>query len=130
MYNFFKFRYKNFRAKDYASHRTLLAFEGDTCVYGLNFSNPNEAQDFKYHLDKRYEQEQRSGSEFFLYARNEMQVKKVCKNFLLQTIICYTIIVSFKWSSVRMEKSCHILYRVSQKSEIFVNFGPETSFLK
>uniref|UniRef100_A0A914CBA7 WASp n=1 Tax=Acrobeloides nanus TaxID=290746 RepID=A0A914CBA7_9BILA len=54
--------YKNFRAKEYASHRTLLAFEGDTCVYGLNFSNPNEAQDFKYHLDKRYEQEQRSGS--------------------------------------------------------------------
>lgn len=52
-------RYKNFRATA-TNCPNLLTFEGDDCVFGLNFSNLDEADNFKYHLNKRYEQEQKS----------------------------------------------------------------------
>ncbi|KHN83581.1 Wiskott-Aldrich syndrome protein [Toxocara canis] len=53
--------YKNFRASSAPTCPNLLTFEGDECVFGLNFSSREEAVNFKHHLDKRYEQEQRSG---------------------------------------------------------------------
>lgn len=52
--------YKNFRVSSAPTCPNLLSFEGDECVYGVNFSSREEAINFKHHLDKRYEQEQRS----------------------------------------------------------------------
>ncbi|TKR60706.1 hypothetical protein L596_027910 [Steinernema carpocapsae] len=52
--------YKNFRVKTNSIHQELLTFEGDYCMYGLNFSSRDEAVNFKVHLDKRYEQEQKT----------------------------------------------------------------------
>ncbi len=56
---FFAFcRYKGFRVKKPCEE--LLTFEGDNDVFGLNFSSRDEATGFRHHLDKRYEQEQRT----------------------------------------------------------------------
>ncbi|VDN27975.1 unnamed protein product [Gongylonema pulchrum] len=52
--------YKNFHASQPAECPNLLTFEGDECMFGLNFSSHEEAYNFKYHLDKRYEQEKKS----------------------------------------------------------------------
>uniref|UniRef100_A0A0N5AQC3 WH1 domain-containing protein n=1 Tax=Syphacia muris TaxID=451379 RepID=A0A0N5AQC3_9BILA len=52
-------RYKNFQG--FATIcPNLLYFEGDDCVYGLNFSSRDEAENFKTHLDRRYQQEQKT----------------------------------------------------------------------
>ncbi|VDK55593.1 unnamed protein product [Anisakis simplex] len=53
--------YKNFRVSSTATCPNLLTFEGDECMYGLNFSDREEAINFKAHLDKRFEQEQKTG---------------------------------------------------------------------
>uniref|UniRef100_A0A915PHV9 WH1 domain-containing protein n=1 Tax=Setaria digitata TaxID=48799 RepID=A0A915PHV9_9BILA len=52
--------YKNFHALQPSGCPNLLTFEGDDCVFGLNFSSKEEAYSFKSHLDKRYEQEKKS----------------------------------------------------------------------
>ncbi|CAG9539147.1 unnamed protein product [Cercopithifilaria johnstoni] len=52
--------YKNFHASQPLGCPHLLTFEGDECVFGLNFSSKEEAYSFKSHLDKRYEQEKKS----------------------------------------------------------------------
>uniref|UniRef100_A0A8R1XZS7 WH1 domain-containing protein n=1 Tax=Onchocerca volvulus TaxID=6282 RepID=A0A8R1XZS7_ONCVO len=52
--------YKNFHASQPLGCPNLLTFEGDECVFGLNFSSKEEAYSFKSHLDKRYEQEKKS----------------------------------------------------------------------
>lgn len=51
--------YRNFQAFATACPN-LLFFEGDDCVFGLNFSDAREAENFKIHLDKRYQQEQKT----------------------------------------------------------------------
>uniref|UniRef100_A0A0M3HR10 WH1 domain-containing protein n=1 Tax=Ascaris lumbricoides TaxID=6252 RepID=A0A0M3HR10_ASCLU len=58
--------YKNFRVSSAPTCPNLLSFEGDECVYGVNFSSREEAINFKHHLDKRYEQEQRSRKQFLI----------------------------------------------------------------
>ncbi|KAI6206745.1 hypothetical protein M3Y94_00947600 [Aphelenchoides besseyi] len=52
--------YKGFRAKSYSHCRKLLSFEADKCVYGLNFSDDEEAVNLKRHLEKRYEEESKN----------------------------------------------------------------------
>ncbi|VDN07697.1 unnamed protein product [Thelazia callipaeda] len=52
--------YKNFHALQPVGCPNLLTFEGDECIFGLNFSSKEEANSFKSHLDKRYEQEKKS----------------------------------------------------------------------
>ncbi|OZC10492.1 WH1 domain protein [Onchocerca flexuosa] len=58
--------YKNFHASQPLGCPHLLTFEGDECVFGLNFSSKEEAYSFKCHLDKRYEQEKKSPVTFIL----------------------------------------------------------------
>uniref|UniRef100_A0A914W830 WH1 domain-containing protein n=1 Tax=Plectus sambesii TaxID=2011161 RepID=A0A914W830_9BILA len=50
--------YINFRVYDATAE--LLTFEGDDCVFGLNFCSREEARNFKYHIDKRNETEQKA----------------------------------------------------------------------
>lgn len=52
--------YKNFRAFPTVCPN-LLYFEGDECVFGLNFSSREECENFKTHLDRRYQQELKTG---------------------------------------------------------------------
>ncbi|KAI6180902.1 WH1 domain containing protein [Aphelenchoides besseyi] len=52
--------YKGFRAKSYSHCRKLLSFESDHCIYGLNFSDDEEAVNLKRHLEKRYEEESKN----------------------------------------------------------------------
>lgn len=59
-------RYRRFRAHTYPTCPRLIAFEGDTCVFGLNFYDFNEAAKFEEHLSKRYEQEAKSGKYQFV----------------------------------------------------------------
>ncbi|VDO27758.1 unnamed protein product [Haemonchus placei] len=58
------FLYRGFQAGLYANCPCLLTFEDESHrqVYGLNFASVEEAQDFKGHLDKRREQEGKSGN--------------------------------------------------------------------
>lgn len=60
---YFHFRYKGFEAAYHAGCLNLLTFddENDSKVLALNFSSQEEAANFKLHLDKRREQEQKSG---------------------------------------------------------------------
>lgn len=55
-----RFRYRHFRAKAYRQCPKFVTFEGNETVYGLNFSDEDEAGVFKHHLEKRFEQEQQS----------------------------------------------------------------------
>ena len=57
---FSDFRYRDFRATTYPSCARFLSFEGDQCVFGLSFSDQVEADNFKDHLQKRQEHEQKS----------------------------------------------------------------------
>ncbi|CAD5225800.1 unnamed protein product [Bursaphelenchus xylophilus] len=60
--------YRGFRAKTYQQCPKFLTFEGDGSVFGLNFSDDEEAHGFKIHLEKRYEQEQKgSKSDVFVF---------------------------------------------------------------
>ncbi|CAD5218431.1 unnamed protein product [Bursaphelenchus okinawaensis] len=52
--------YRGFKAKTYQQCPKFLTFESDDSVYGLNFSDEEEAHEFKAHLEKRYEQEQKN----------------------------------------------------------------------
>ncbi|VDP14194.1 unnamed protein product, partial [Onchocerca flexuosa] len=67
--------YKNFHASQPLGCPHLLTFEGDECVFGLNFSSKEEAYSFKCHLDKRYEQEKKS-------QEKEMLATSGSQNFL------------------------------------------------
>ncbi|KAI1725170.1 WH1 domain-containing protein [Ditylenchus destructor] len=52
--------YREFRATSYPNCPRFITFEGDQHVFGLNFSDHAEAEEFREHLKKRSEQEQKS----------------------------------------------------------------------